>query len=240
MKCEVYNILKLPVAFIIPARGGSKGIPGKNIKQFNGKPLIQWTIEACKNTKLGPVYVSSDSEDILDVAWDNGAICIKRPVELSGDKASSEDAIIHSLNTMSSLPRTTFFMQCTSPWITSSDILGAYDKLIKSNCDSLIFAKHNHNYFGELLPYFNLYHPQSMRRLMRQDMENRVIEVGAYAFNTKKFLEEKNRQCGAITAYVIDRELPPEIDSPLDWEINEKYFDIWRGVKEYEKNNKTN
>jgi CMP-N-acetylneuraminic acid synthetase len=71
-------------------------------------------------------------------------------------------------------------------------------------------------------------------------MNRQVIEVGAYIFDTKRFLIEKNRQCGLQTAYIIDRELPPEIDSLIDWEINERYFNYWRGVKEYGKNNKAN
>ena len=83
---------------IIPARGGSKGIPGKNLLKLAGKPLIAWSIEhALKSSKIDSVWVTSDSDEILSVSVAYGAKAIKRPASISGDKATSEEAWIHAL-----------------------------------------------------------------------------------------------------------------------------------------------
>ena len=84
---------------IIPARGGSKEIPGKNIINFQGMPLINHTILQALNSKYGKnVWVSSDSSKILNISSSIGANIIKRPKNISGDFASTESAIIHSIN----------------------------------------------------------------------------------------------------------------------------------------------
>ena len=70
---------------IILARGGSKGLPGKNIINFCGKPLLAWTIEHCLEGGAAPVYVSSDSDEILTIAENYGAFKIQRPKRISGD-----------------------------------------------------------------------------------------------------------------------------------------------------------
>src|SRR3990172_8734101 len=83
---------------IILARGGSKGIPRKNIIDFCGKPLMAWTIEQCLAARgVDSVWVSSDSEEILDVGSAYGAYPIQRPEELSGDMATSESGWLHAL-----------------------------------------------------------------------------------------------------------------------------------------------
>ena len=69
------------------ARGGSKGLPGKNIIEFCGKPLIAWTIEHCHDGGIDLVYVSSDNDEILTIGENYGAKSIKRPYEISGDKS---------------------------------------------------------------------------------------------------------------------------------------------------------
>lgn len=235
--CGVYS--KPFACFVIPARGGSKGIKNKNIKAFNGRPLIAWTIQAALETKLGPVLVSSDSEEILKVAEKYGAIAIKRPEDIAGDKSRSEDAVFHALTShfgTKTMPHTTFFLQCTSPFLTSEDYSEAY-KAHRACCgDATIIAKKQHNYPHKKIegqehfcePVFG------PKRLMRQDMEKYICELGAYIFNTDRFMETKDRFCGEteLKYHIVDRELPPEIDSPIDFLINETYFDYWRGGKE--------
>ena len=86
------------VSAIILARGGSKGIPNKNIIDFCGKPLIAWTIEQCLSSKhISEVWVSSDSQEILEVVKEYGAKTIKRPDDISGDFATSESAWLHAI-----------------------------------------------------------------------------------------------------------------------------------------------
>ena len=91
------------VACIIPARGGSKGIPNKNIYDFAGKPLIYWSIkQALASSMINcDVYVSSDSDEILDLSEQFGAHPIQRPDDLSTDFATSESALIHAQNEIS-------------------------------------------------------------------------------------------------------------------------------------------
>ena len=103
---------------IIPARGGSKGIKDKNIYPLNDKPLIYYTINAAKNSKLcGNLIVSTDSDKISNTAKSYGAEVIKRPCHLSGDYSKSEDALLHVMNTLKEkkipIQEWTIFIQCT-------------------------------------------------------------------------------------------------------------------------------
>ena len=99
---------------IIPARGGSKGIPGKNLKELGGLSLLARTIlAATKSTKVSHVYVTSDDDLILEHATKYGALAIKRPDDLSSDMSTSESALLHALNTVASdntLPPYFFFL----------------------------------------------------------------------------------------------------------------------------------
>lgn len=226
---------KNKVSFILPARGGSKGIPGKNIKDFCGKPLIAWQIEAALNTRLGEVFVSSNSSQILKVANQYGAIPISRPTELASDTSTSEDAIINCIMRATlqdyKIANTIIFLQATSPWITSTDILKAYLQYQKAPLAPLIFAKKDHTY-----PYIidTDCHATGLikERKMRQGM-SKIVEVGAYIFDTFEFLRTKHRLYNDVEVnyHIIDRDLPPEIDNFMDWKINEGYFDFWRGFK---------
>lgn len=221
--------------FVIPARGGSKGIPKKNIKDFCGKPLIAWTIEEALKTHLGKVLVSSDSNEILSVAKKYGAIGVKRPVELATDTSSSEDAIKNALIThfgKKKMPETTIFLQCTSPWITSDDIINASFKYKESMVSSLAFVKKTHQYTHKIINDYYI-EPLMPERAMRQGMNQYLTEVGAYIFDTKEFLITTDRFCKKQKTgyYIINRELPPEIDSPTDFEINELFFCYWKNNK---------
>ena len=88
----------MKITAIILARGGSKGIPNKNILNFCGKPLISWTIENCFNAGINSVWVSSDSEEILEISKNSGAQVLKRPNDLSNDNSTSEEGWLHAIN----------------------------------------------------------------------------------------------------------------------------------------------
>ena len=119
------NVTLNHIAAIIPARGGSKGIPNKNIINFCGKPLIAWSIlQALAVEKISSVWVTSDSEEILEIAQSYGALAIKRPSEISGNDASSESAWLHAINYIEGLGKKidlVIGMQATSPLRASSD-----------------------------------------------------------------------------------------------------------------------
>ena len=128
---------------IIPARGGSKSIPKKNIVSLAGKPLIAWTIEAALRSKhINKVVVSSDSDEILAVAKKYGAEQIKRPAHLATDKALPEPVVHHVLDHLKKkekyLPGVLIYLQPTSPLRTFKDIDEAFNKFFNSKATAAI------------------------------------------------------------------------------------------------------
>ena len=129
---------------IIPARGGSKGIPKKNIKLLAGKPLIQWTIEHALNSScVSRLVVSTDCEDIADISTKLKAeVPFLRPNELSSDTASTESAILHCLEWLSLnenyQPDNIILLQPTSPIRSLDAIDNAFDTFLKKKADSLL------------------------------------------------------------------------------------------------------
>src|SRR5215470_11127131 len=108
------------VIAIIPARGGSQGIPRKNLLVLGGKPVIEHSIECARHTSsISRIVVSTDDPDIGDCARKTGAEVIWRPAELCGDTATSESALVHALDSLEStesyIPDLVIFMQATSP-----------------------------------------------------------------------------------------------------------------------------
>jgi len=127
---------------IIPARGGSKSIPGKNIYPVSGKPLIGWTIEQSVKCKLiSKTFVTTDDDEIAEVSSRFGATIIKRPDSISGDLASSESALAHAIGVIRSEhnidPDLVVFLQATSPLRKPDDINNCIQKMLDDNCDSL-------------------------------------------------------------------------------------------------------
>ena len=218
-----YNVLA-----IIPARGGSKGIPKKNIKKLLGKPLIQYSIsEALKSKFVQKVVVSTDCFDIAEVSRSVGADVVMRPDSISGDKASSEDAIVHTLNYLKLhndyVPDIIVFMQCTSPLTLSEDIDGLITKLITDNADSgLTVCKFYHFIWkDENGTAVGINHNKSVRP-MRQDREPQFLENGAlYVFKTDGFLQNKYRFFGKTIFYEMPVERNLEIDENFDFFLAE-------------------
>jgi len=127
---------------IIPARGGSKSIPKKNIVPLAGKPLIAWTIQAALKSKyIDKVAVSSDSDEILSIGKQYGAQPVKRPAHLATDKAPPEPIVYHTLNHLKKekyIPEILIYLQPTSPLRTSKDIDEAFNKFFKSKATAAI------------------------------------------------------------------------------------------------------
>ena len=128
------------IVAIILARGGSKGITNKNIIDFCGKPLVAWTIEQCLSSKyISNVWISSDSQEILNVAEKYGAKIISRPDRISGDLASSESAWKHAIETIQEYNNIdlVFAPQATSPLRETKDINNAIELKNREKYDSL-------------------------------------------------------------------------------------------------------
>ena len=214
---------------IIPARGGSKGILRKNLRELCGKPLIVHTIEGAVATpSITRVIVSTDDEEIGTISARTGAEVIWRPKEISGDLASSESALLHVLdylrNNESYEPDLVVFLQCTSPLALPKDIDGTVHALIKENADSALSVTPFHYFLWRRDEFGNatgINHDKEFRPL-RQEREPQFLETGAvYVMRTQGFREAKHRFFGRTAMYVMPWERCLEIDDPIDIRIAE-------------------
>src|SRR5437868_3714304 len=126
---------------IIPARGGSKRLPGKNLRRLAGLPLVVHSIRhALRAAAVSETYVSTDDEEIARVSLAEGATVARRPPELATDQATSESALLHVLDERKKQglpdPDLVVFLQCTSPWRRAGDIDGAIAALVEAGADS--------------------------------------------------------------------------------------------------------
>lgn len=128
------------IVAIIPARGGSKGIPKKNLINFRGKPLIQWSIEAALQSKyITDVVISSDSDEILSESKKNDkVITLKRPSFLAQDQSRTEPVLLHALENLEKKYNYLILLQPTSPLRTAEDIDKAFEKIFEAKTDTLI------------------------------------------------------------------------------------------------------
>jgi CMP-N,N'-diacetyllegionaminic acid synthase len=208
---------------VVAARGGSKGIPHKNLIDLCGKPLIAWTVlQAGAAAGVDVVAVSSDSDAILAAAEAAGAVGVRRPDDISGDLASSEAAWLHALDQVDGRlgPFTRIVaLQATSPIREPSDIDNALDAFERDKLDSLLSVCEVEDYFNwrvgkdgpEAINYD--YHD----RRMRQQNETRYLENGSfYVFVPHLLREKKNRLGGRIGMHVMERHKMFQIDRPED------------------------
>ncbi len=209
---------------IIPARGGSKGIPGKNVRLLCGKPLLAYAVAAAWAARtIDRVVVSTDDAETGRVAEQYGAEVVWRPPEISGDDAPSEAAILHALEELESRSAytapVTVFLQCTSPLMLPGDIDGTVEELVKTGSDSALTVT-PFPYFlwrrdGECVSAVN---HDPARRARRQELHSQYLETGAvYAMRTEGFRRARHRFFGRVALHVT---LGPqvEIDGPEDLE----------------------
>lgn len=215
-------------AIFIPARGGSKGLKNKNLKLFASKPLLFWSIQQAKNTKFkNHIYVSSDSKKILNYADKCSVNTIKRPKQISGDNSSTEEAIIHFLNTLKKKYNYIIFLQPTSPLRHSKDIEHSYNQIKQEKKNSLFSG----NYFSDLLIWSKNKKLKSMNydvknRKRRQDHKGIIVENGSiYVFKSNYMLENQNRiDPESVSFYKMKTLQFLEIDDLNDFKLCEKVF----------------
>ena len=216
---------------IIPARGGSKGIPGKNIMDFCGHPLLAWSIAAAREAEgIDAVYVSTDDAAIADVARAYGAEVIDRPADIAGDTATSESALIHACAVLAERgtpPDRVVFLQATSPLRESTELAEALKRFDEEHLDSLFAASAPEDFLmwretPSGLESLN-YDYRSRKRRQDAEGEGRVlIETGAfYITRTAILLETGNRMGGKIGYYEVPLWKSWEIDSRESMEICE-------------------
>jgi N-acylneuraminate cytidylyltransferase len=210
------------VAVIIPARGGSKGIPRKNLRYVGGVPLVGRAIQTAKAaSSVGAVFVSTDDTEIAAAAKTYGAEVIERPSELGADDTSSEAVLLHALDVMAARgeePELTAFVQCTAPLITSADIDGVVTALDAESADSAFAAAGFHGFLWKIdasgARGVNHAHTERKRR---QDLSPTYLEAGSvYVFRTSGFRAARHRFFGRIAVYEIPVSRCVEIDDEAD------------------------
>ena len=212
------------IAAIIPVRGGSKGIPNKNIIDLCGKPLVAWSIEQAKAaTGITSVWVSSDSREILDIATRFGASSIERPSSISGNEATSESAWLHAIDTIGAKDikvDLVIGMQATSPIREPSDLDNALAQFSREKLDSLLTCCEVEDFFmwkyqldGEPVGVNHDY----KNRARRQSIDKRYLENGSfYIFKPQILRKYNNRLGGKLGIYVMEKHKMFQIDNIQD------------------------
>lgn len=217
---------------VIPARGGSKGVPGKNIKELAGKPLIVYTIEAAITSNIfEKVIVSTDSPQIAEIAVDFGAeVPFLRPQEISGDLTSSDDVIFHALSYYQQQGieyEEVCKLQPTSPLRNSRHLQEAYQLFCERNADFLVSVcecEHSPLWSGVVGDDLRLdnFISEKVKRACRQDLPTYYRLNGAiYMGKTNQFYENKSFLGKNSVAYIMRQEDSVDIDSQLDFKIAE-------------------
>jgi pseudaminic acid cytidylyltransferase len=211
---------------IIPARGGSKRIPRKNVKEFAGRPMIAYSIQAAQECGLfDKIIVSTDDEEIATIARSFGAeVPFMRPKELSDDHTATIPVIAHAIQTLQNnyVIDNVCCIYATAPFIRSSDLIDAYNALLT----------HNKQYAFPVTTFpfpiqrgvkrdvegnIEMFNPQHFAT-RSQDLEEAYHDVGQFYWGrAAAWLEGKPIFSDAATTIVLPRHLVQDIDTPEDW-----------------------
>lgn len=212
---------------IIPARGGSKRIPRKNIAQFNGKPLIAWSIEtALKSDLFSQVIVSTEDEEIANTARTFGAKTpFIRDASIADDHTTTADVLLDALDRLTPA-ETACCLYPTAPMVTAEDLIAANEKLISENADAVISVT---DYDFHPLRAFETTGNNTLKfkwpenALTRsQDLPELTHDAGAfYFFNVNAFREQRALVMQNTLAIQLPRSRAVDIDTPEDFEIAE-------------------
>jgi len=213
------------IAFI-PARCGSKSIPLKNIREFCGKPLIFWNLQALENYEnIDKVYVATDCEEISSIVKSFGFSKVDvyyRSAENASDTSSTESVMLEFINNNDFDNNDLFLLvQATSPLTQTEDFKKAMKMFIDEKSDSLLTCVRTKRFFwNEDNTSLNYDYKNRPRR---QDFDGMLMENGAfYISSIKNITEYKNRISGKISIYEMEEYMSIDIDEEDDWIIAEK------------------
>jgi CMP-N,N'-diacetyllegionaminic acid synthase len=228
--------LSASILCLINARAGSKGLPGKNLKPLGGKPLVAWSIDVAKQSKLiKKTVVSTDSEEIAHIATQHGAAApFLRPKELATDTAKQIDVVVHALKFLESMGEHYDYvciLQPTCPLRSVEDVDGTLEFLVSSGADSAItitevggrhprtlYKFHEGN--NKLTPYIE----NNKGGVIRQDFEELYWRTGAvYAMKTS-VVKSGSLYGNDTRGYKVPEERAFNIDTPFDFELAEAWL----------------
>jgi CMP-N,N'-diacetyllegionaminic acid synthase len=212
---------------IIPARGGSKGVPGKNIREVGGKPLIAWTIqEAKKSRHLDRLILSSEDQEIVETAraWDC-EVPFLRPSELARDDTPGVDPVLHAIETLSTKYDYVVLLQPTSPLRKADDIDGCIEHCLRKNAPACISVTRQNkgpywmftiNTNGRMVNIFDS--ASSAKR--RQDLpEVYALNGAVYVAETDWIAQKRAFISDHTVAYIMPRERSIDIDDQFDMDL---------------------
>ena len=220
---------------IIPARGGSKRLPGKNTKLLGDKPLIAWTIEAAiESNVFDHVFVSTDSQEIADISKQYGAeVPFLRPEELASDTATTNDVITHLINWFESeYNQTTSLiavLQPTSPFRNAKHIIEAFEKMRGKSAKAIISVcelEHPIQFCNQLGPGGSMASFIDLKNMKRtQDLEPTYRLNGAlYIFDKGYVGRMQDLYSDGTYAYIMSSKTSIDIDTQEDFDLAEYYL----------------
>ena len=226
----------MKILAIVPARSGSKRIPGKNKKIIAGKPLISWTIEEAKKVKeIDKILVSTDDSDIISIAELEKVDYIKRDPKLSTDTASTVDVILDVIYKTNDSYNYIIILQPTSPLRNAEDISSAIKMMKNLTADAIVsVTESNHPVqWMNVLPEDNSlekFLSKKVEQTRSQDLEKYYRINGAiYICKVNKFLEEKTLFLSKnIFAYKMEQIRSIDIDEEIDFKIAEMLLNSYR------------
>jgi YrbI family 3-deoxy-D-manno-octulosonate 8-phosphate phosphatase len=203
---------------VIPARGGSKGVPGKNVAPVGGRPLVARAVAAAQHAGLvDRVLVTTDDPLVAEAARAAGAETVVRPAALAGDTATSESAVLHALDTAAPDADVVVLVQCTSPFLSSADLDAVVAPVRTGEADCAFTAAPSHGFLWR--PDGTGVNHDAAVRLRRQDRPVELLETGAaYAMRADGLRWHGHRFFGRIRPVVVDPARTLEIDAPADLE----------------------
>ena len=212
----------MKILTVIPARGGSKGIPKKNIRFIAGQPLLAYAIQCAKASSYDmEVVVTSDEEEIQNIARRFEARVVERPAELAGDSVTLDPVINHAVMTMERVSQCSYdiviTMQPTSPLLSSATLDAAIKFFIENKYDTVLSGVNDPRLSwrienGECVPNY-------MERLNRQYMPRELKETGAFVITKRACVTPNSRFGSRVSVFEVPEHESGDIDTPQDWLI---------------------
>jgi len=220
--------MSIKILTIIPARGGSKGIPRKNLRSLNGKPLIYYSIKTALSLNAfdSDCYVTSDDDEILVIATKLGAKTIKRDKAISGDKITLDPVIYNAYKQIRQIEKKDYdlviTLQPTSPLLLKDSIYRAIERLQKSKLDTIISGINDTHLTW--LKREDSFVPNYSKRLNRQELPQIYKETGGFVITKSNCVLENSRFGKKIEIFPLSKRESIDIDDFDDWNLCEFYL----------------